>query len=136
MIAEYNAGSLNVERLFETLMNFIRDLDDEEGRAIREGLTEEELAIVDILTKPEPELNETELALVKQVAKSLLETLKHEKLVLDWRLKERAKAAVRSAIQQVLDGLPPAYDDTVWQGKVAATYEWIFDHYPGSSSVN
>jgi len=136
MIAEYNAGSLNVERLFEALMSFIRDLDEEESRAIREGLTEEELAIVDILTKPEPELNETELALVKQVAKSLLETLKHEKLVLDWRLKERAKAAVRSAIQQVLDGLPPAYDDTIWQGKVAATYEWIFDHYPGGSSVN
>lgn len=61
----------------------------------------------------------------------MLETLKHEKLVLDWRLKERAKAAVRSAIQQSLDALPPAYGDELWQGKVAQTYEWIFDNYSG-----
>ena len=136
LIAEYNAGSLNVERLFDALMAFIRDLDEEDGRAIREGLSEEELAIVDILTKPEPELNADELALVKKVAKTMLETLKREKLVLDWRLKERAKAAVRSAIQQSLDALPPAYDDVIWQGKVAQTYEWIYDHYAGESSVN
>lgn len=61
-------------------MAFIRDLDEEDGRAIREGLSEEELAIVDILTKPEPELNADELALVKQVAKAMLDTLKREKL--------------------------------------------------------
>ena len=91
---------------------------------------------MDILTKPEPELNDTELAMVRQVAKALLETLKREKLVLDWRLKERAKAAVRSAIQEALDALPPAYDDTLWQGKVAQTYEWVFDHYPGNTSLN
>lgn len=131
LIAEYNAGSLNVERLFEALMTFIRDLDEEDGRAIREGLTEEELAIVDILTKPEPELTPDELGLVKQVAKTMLDTLKREKLVLDWRLKERAKAAVRSAIQQSLDALPPAYGDEIWQAKAAKTYEWVFDHYPG-----
>ena len=133
LIAEYNAGSLNVERLFDALMAFIRDLDDEEGRAIREGLSEEELAIVDILTKPEPELTADEHALVKQVAKAMLETLKREKLVLDWRLKERAKAAVRSAIQHSLDALPPAYDDVIWQGKVNQTYEWVFDHLPAAS---
>jgi HrpA-like RNA helicase len=97
--------------------------------AMREGLSEEELAIVDILTKPEPALNAAEHDLVKQVARSLLETLKREKLVLDWRLKERAKAAVRSAIQQSLDALPPAYDDAVWQAKAAKTYEWVFEHY-------
>lgn len=134
LIADYNAGSLNVERLFDSLLAFIRDLDEEDGRAIREGLTEEELAIVDILTKPEPALTDEELLLVKKVAKTLLETLKKEKLVLDWRLKERAKAAVRSAIQEALDHLPPAYDDAIWQGKVAQTYEWVFDHYSGGST--
>lgn len=117
--------------IFEALMAFIRDLDEEESRAIREGLSEEELAIVDILTKPEPELTDSELELVKRSAKAMLETLKREKLVLDWRLKERAKAAVRSAIHETLDALPTAYDDAIWQGKVSQTYEWIFDHYPG-----
>lgn len=135
LIAEYNAGSLNVEKLLEGLLAFVSQLDEEEGRAIREGLTEEELAIVDILTKPEPELTPEELDLVKQVAKAMLDTLKREKLILDWRLKERAKAAVRSAIQQSLDALPPAYGDEIWQAKAASTYEWIYDHYPGGSSA-
>jgi len=35
---------------------------------------------------------------VKTVAKSLLETLKREKLVLDWREKQQARAAVRKTI--------------------------------------
>jgi type I restriction enzyme, R subunit len=133
-IAEYNAGSLNVEKLVTQLMVFIGELDEEDGRAIREGLTEEEVAVVDILTKPEPELNDQELALVKQVAKTMLDTLKREKLVLDWRLKERAKAAVRSAIQKSLDDLPPAYGDDIWQTKVEMAYEWVFDQYGGSPS--
>jgi type I restriction enzyme, R subunit len=43
--------------------------------------------------------------------------------VLDWRLKERARAAVRSAIQHALDTLPPAYDDAIWSVKTEKTYE-------------
>lgn len=129
LIADYNAGSLNVERLFDELLKFVAELDVEDSRAMREGLTEEELAIFDILTKPEPALNAAEHDMVKQVARALLETLKHEKLILDWRLKERAKAAVRSAIQQSLDALPPAYDDAIWQTKATKTYEWVYEHY-------
>ncbi|MBU6206392.1 MAG: DUF3387 domain-containing protein [Alphaproteobacteria bacterium] len=129
LIANYNAGSLNVEKLFEELLTFVRDLDDEDSRAMREGLNEEELAIFDILTKPEPSLSAHEHDLVKQVARSLLETLKKEKLVLDWRLKERAKAAVRSAIQQSLDALPPIYDESIWKTKTEKTYQWIYEHY-------
>ncbi|MDB5581020.1 MAG: putative type restriction enzyme hindVIIP protein [Bradyrhizobium sp.] len=134
LIAEYNAGSLDVERLFEALMRFIRDLDEEEHRSVREGLTEEELAIFDILTKPEPELTAAETDIVKQIARNMLDTLKREKLVLDWRLKERAKAAVRNAIQQSLDSLPPPYVDEIWHAKTAQTYEWVFDHYPGGEA--
>jgi type I restriction enzyme, R subunit len=129
LIADYNAGSLNVERLFDELLKFVAELDVEDSRAMREGLSEEELAIFDILTKPEPALNAAEHDMVKQVARALLETLKREKLILDWRLKERAKAAVRSAIQQSLDALPPAYDDAIWQTKATKTYEWVYEHY-------
>ena len=39
LIAEYNAGSLNVERLFDALLAFVRDLDEEEGRAMIFGPT-------------------------------------------------------------------------------------------------
>ena len=49
-------------------------------------MTEEELAIFDLLTQPEPELTDEERDVVRASAKSLLEHL-HEKLVQDWRLK-------------------------------------------------
>ena len=68
LIADYNAGSLNVERLFDELLKFVAELDAEDSRAVREGLTEEELAILDILTKPEPALSAAEHDLVEQVA--------------------------------------------------------------------
>jgi SAM-dependent methyltransferase len=57
--------------------NYIaRGLTEEEQRHIREGLTEEELALFDILSKPEPELTKAEKAQAKKVCKALLETLK------------------------------------------------------------
>ncbi|HAG80098.1 MAG TPA: hypothetical protein DCL61_02780, partial [Cyanobacteria bacterium UBA12227] len=64
---------------------FAQELKVEEKRAISENLDEEELAIFDLLTKPDITLTEKEKLDVKKVAKELLETLKQEKLVLDWR---------------------------------------------------
>ena len=53
--------------------------------------------------------------MVKRVAKSLLEKIKNEKLVLDWRLKERAKAGVKATIASLYDErLPAAYDQGVF----------------------
>jgi len=74
-----------------------------------EGLSEEELAIFDILTKPEPTLTKQEEAEVKKVAQALLQTLKWEKLVLDWRLKQQSCAEVQETIAEVFDTLPATY---------------------------
>lgn len=52
MIAEYNAGSMNIEKLFEELLEFAKRLDEEEQRSIKENLSEEELSLFDILKKP------------------------------------------------------------------------------------
>jgi hypothetical protein len=97
--------------LFDELLALVGVMNVEEQRAVREGLdSEEDLAIFDILTKPEPKLGPEDEDLVKRVAKSLLEKLKAEKLVLDWRLKERAKAGVKATIASLYDErLPPAY---------------------------
>jgi len=95
MIAAYNAGSKNIEEFFAELVEFAQSLKEEEKRGIAEGLSEEELAIFDILTKPDPKLTKKEEAEVKAVAKELLEALKRGKLVLDWREKQQARAAVR-----------------------------------------
>ena len=53
-------------------MALSRDLADEEVRAATVDLTEEELAVFDLLTKPDPVLTEDEREQVKGVAKHLL----------------------------------------------------------------
>lgn len=132
LVAQYNAGSLTAADFFNQLLTLVGDLNMEDQRAIRAGLTEEELAIFDILTQPEPKLGPEDEDLVKRVAKSLLEKLKAEKLVLDWRLKERAKASVKATIQQLYDdGLPQAYGQGVFDEKVERTYQWVYEKYGG-----
>ncbi|MGH8020093.1 MAG: type I restriction enzyme endonuclease domain-containing protein [Opitutaceae bacterium] len=68
LITEYNAGSRNIEKLFNELLNLSRSLTDEQQRHVREQLSEEELTVFDILTHPDPELTETKRAVVKMVA--------------------------------------------------------------------
>jgi len=125
MIAEYNAGSLNIDEYLRRLIALSQSLTDEEQRAVAEGLTEEELAIFDLLTKPEPVLTDAELDVVKASAKRLLTEL-HEKLVLDWRRKASTAADVRSSIRRLLDADLPAdpYPPEVFDAKVQA----VFDH--------
>ena len=59
--------------------------------------------------KPDISLTEKEKLDVKKVAKELLETLKQEKLVLDWRRRQKTKAEVKVAIEEILDQLPESY---------------------------
>jgi type I restriction enzyme, R subunit len=81
LIEEYNKG-MDVDGFFEKLMAFVRDLNEEDQRGVAEQLTEEELAIFDILTKPELDMTDDDRKQVKLVARNLLQTLKEAKLVL------------------------------------------------------
>ena len=125
LIANYNAGSLNIDEYLRRLIELSQTLSHEEQRAVTEGLTEEQLAIFDLLTKPEPVLTDEERATVKASAKRLLLHL-HDKLVLDWRRKSATTADVRTTILDVLDADLPAdpYPPEVFDAKVQA----IFDH--------
>jgi type I restriction enzyme R subunit len=125
LIAEYNTGSLNIDEYLRRLISLSQDLSEEERRAVTEDMTEEELAIFDLLTKPEPQLNKAQCAEVRASAKRLLANL-HDKLVLDWRRKADATADVRTAIRDVLDADLPddPYPRAVFDAKVQA----IFDH--------
>ncbi|MEW5859236.1 MAG: type I restriction enzyme endonuclease domain-containing protein [Cyanobacteriota bacterium] len=97
-----------------------------------ENLEEEELAIVDLLTKPDITLTEKEKLEVKEVAKELLETLKKEKLVLDWRRRQQSKAAVKVAIEEILDQLPEGYSTEVYQRKCEEVYQHVYESYSGA----
>ncbi|MEG4626341.1 type I restriction endonuclease subunit R [Microcoleus sp. w1-18aA5] len=129
MIDEYNAGSRNVEIFFADLVEFAQELNVEDKRAISENLAEEELAIFDLLTKPDITLTEKEKLEIKKVAKELLSTLKQEKLVLDWRRRQQSKAAVKLAIEEALDQLPESYSTEVYQRKCQEVYQHVYESY-------
>lgn len=91
-------------KIFEALLNLNEELSHEEKRAIREGLDEESLVLFDLLSKPN--LQPKDIAKIKQVAISLLATLKAERLkVANWQQKESTRDAVK---QQIFDFL---YDE-------------------------
>lgn len=131
MIDEYNAGSINVDVFFDRLVKLAKELSEEEKRSISEQLTEEELAVFDLLTEPEMAITEKEEREVKRVARSLLETLKREKLVLDWRKRQQSRAGVRLCIEETLDELPSAYTKEIYAHKCDAVYQHVYDSYFG-----
>ncbi len=101
-------------------------LDEHQRRVVEEDLTEAELAIFDLLTKPAPELTDGELRKVRAAAQRLLAHIE-ETLVLDWKKKEQSKAALRVAIRRVLDDeLPEAYGREIFDEKRQAIYEHIY----------
>ncbi|WP_228062027.1 type I restriction enzyme endonuclease domain-containing protein [Coleofasciculus sp. LEGE 07081] len=131
MIDQYNAGCRNVETFFAELVEFAQELQVEDKRAIAENLEEEELAIFDLLTKPDITLTETEKLDLKKVARELLDTLKQEKLVLDWHRRQQSKVAVKVAIEEILDQLPENYSTEVYQRKCEEVYQHVYESYSG-----
>jgi type I restriction enzyme R subunit len=132
MIDEYNSGAANVETFFANLMAFTKKLSEEEKRGISENLTEEELVIFDLLRKPDVKLTNAEERQVKKVAKILLDTLKKERMVLDWRKHQTTRAGVLYTIQRVLDeGLPRLYTPELYEQKCGVLYQHVFDSYQG-----
>ncbi|NLA37542.1 MAG: type I restriction endonuclease subunit R, partial [Actinobacteria bacterium] len=130
LIADYNAGSVNIDEYLHRLIELSKTLAEEEERAVREGMTEEELAIFDLLTQPDPILTPDEETLVKTSARRLLDHL-HEKLVQDWRRKVSATNDVNSTIRRVLDeGLPESpYTTDIFTKKVQLVFDHILSAY-------
>lgn len=60
---------------------------------------------------------ETFFASLVEFAQELLETLKREKLVLDWRKRQQSRAALRLSIDEILDRLPRSYIPDLYRHK-------------------
>ena len=125
---------VTIENTFAALLKFVQALDDEESRAMREGLDEESLALFDLLLKPG--LGKADIQRIKKVAAELLAALKAEKLRIDnWREKEATRDAVQVTIENFLwddrTGLPtPAYSEEDVKTKSRDVYRHIHRVYP------
>ncbi len=129
LLYEYNNGSHDLDVFFDQLVKLAKELSEEDARAVSENLTEEELAVFDILRKEN--LNPAETDQVKKIAKELLAKLKAEKLVLDWKRKEETRADVKITIRDILyDELPgPTYTEPDCEDRTQKVYFHVYDNY-------
>ncbi len=130
IIDAYNSGGSSTENYYEDLMQFTEDLRTEDERHIREGLTEDELELFDLLKKDTMTQGETQK--VKLAAKSLLHRLLEERprvLVQDWYKDTQTQKTVRSAVEQVLDrDLPESYDRVLFREKCDNVFHLMLDY--------
>lgn len=128
LLQSYNSGAHDIDQLLNDLMELAKDLSEEEQRAVKEGLTEEELAIFDLLRKEN--LNPDETKKVRSVAKELLEQLK-PKLVPGWRDFEPLRSGVKITISNVLfPKLPePVYTEKDCEYKGIEVYNYVYENY-------
>ena len=128
LVNDYNNPSVSLDNLFQQLLEFNEELDEEEQRHIKENLSdEEELTVFDILTKPNMDLSDKQIKDVKKVARELLTKLREEKLVLDWRKKQQTRAGVKVAIGEILDLLPDVYNTDIYKSKCSEVYNFVYD---------
>lgn len=74
IVDQYNSGSSATENYFEDLLKFAKDLNVEDERHIREGLTIRELELFDLMKKEKS--TGTEKVVLKNAARMQLKRLK------------------------------------------------------------
>ncbi len=129
LLQKYNSGAHDVDQAFDDLIELVKSLNDEEQRAAKENLTEEELAIFDLLLKEN--INPSEVDKIRTVARDLLKKLKEEKLVSEWREWETTRAGVKTTIFDALySELPePTYSERECEMKGLEVYNFVYEHY-------
>ncbi len=134
LLQEYNSGAHDVDQLFEDLMALAKDLNEEEQRSVKENLSEDELAIFDLLVKEN--LNPDEVAIIKGTSHELLENLK-PLLVPHWRDFEINRSGVKTAILESLYAqLPdPTYTEKECEFKSFEVYNFVYERYQDARSM-
>lgn len=126
IIDRYNSGNSSNENYYEDLVDFVEDLKEEDERNIKEGLTEEELELYDLLRKDN--LTKKEEEQVKLSAKKLYEAIMREDSetkVVDWYKDEQPRRKVKLRVEKVLDDfLPESYSRDIFTRKS----EVVFTH--------
>ncbi len=137
IIEEYNEGKTadSTNKAFGSLVDFLNDLTEEDKRAMKEGLDNNEtLAIFDLLVEGK-KLNSKEIKNVKKVAKETLQKLKEEKLKIDrWNESRQITAQIKSMIFENLLYLPEeVYTDEDVALRSINVYQHIHANYSGGS---
>jgi type I restriction enzyme, R subunit len=134
IIDEYNRGKdeVVIQETFRKLIELINSYTEEEIDTKREGLTDEQKALFDIIRLGK-RLNESEKAEVKKISIQLLEDLKKDKLKVEqWSEKSVTAAAVYNTVNSKLfTRLPSTYELDEVNVITNLVYEHLKQQYYG-----
>jgi type I restriction enzyme R subunit len=127
IIENYNSGSLSIEEAYEELVKQAEDLSEEQERAAKSGMSEDQQELFDLLKKNK--LTKEEEKKVKLAATDLLSVLfdaKNKILIQEWHKEKATQERVKREIQKILNNdLPESYDRNIFAEKT----EIIFQHF-------
>ncbi len=134
IIADYNREKdrVTIEETFTKLVDLMKTLDQEQQRAANEGLSEDELALFDLLKKPV--LGNAAREKVKLASKTLLESVTKLIAPLErWTEKEQTKALVETEIlDHLFQVLPsPPFTDEDKQAAAERVYQHVWQQSAG-----
>lgn len=135
IVDEYNRDNQKDEIaiIFENLMKFVSELDDEQKRYVKEGFeSDEELTMFELLVKES--LSKEEIKKVKKLAQTMLSKIKARINELDhWRDKEETQSTISVLIRDLLwENLPESYDDNAISTYRHQIYEYVYNTYPAA----
>jgi type I restriction enzyme R subunit len=144
IISNYNheKDRVTIEETFARLLALSQSMDDEQRRHVKEGLSEEELVLFDLLQKPD--LSKKDREKVKCSSQSLLQSiLGHLQNFENWTAKEQTRADVETfVIDHVLINLPqPPYTEDEAQEVATKIYDFVLQqalsgiNYNGQSAA-
>lgn len=130
IVADYNREKdrVTIEQTFAQLADLLASLNEEQRRAAEEGLSEDELAIFDLLKKSK--LTQKQREKVKEASKHLLtKVLEVVASRHDWIAKEPTKAEVEELIQvELFTLLPdPPFDEDDKLALAGRVYQHVFE---------
>ncbi len=134
IIEAYNRGKdeVVIQETFRKLIELVNSYSQEEADTKREGFTDEQKAIFDIL-KQGKQLTTKEKNEIKKIAVELLEELKMDKLKIEqWSDKSLTAAAVFNFVSnRLFEQLPPSYINADIDLKTNLVYEHLKQQYFG-----
>lgn len=138
IVADYNREKdrVTVEETFARLFDLARSLDEEQRRATEEGLSEDELALFDLLMKDS--ISKADRERVKQASRSLLRSIQEILARFErWTEKEQTQAEVQVFIlDQVYEALPtPPFTEEEKQAVAQRVYQHIWQRSVGSGPM-
>ena len=121
----YLNGMLTNEEVIQELLNLAKQIQAAQGQGGILGLSDEELAFYDAITKPENIKDFYENEQLIALTKELTETLRRNKTI-DWEKKESARAKMRMMVKRLLKkyDYPPEGMEAALQTVIAQCELW------------